>query len=193
MTNGSQNSYRFTFWLSLFAALLVFVPIAILSGFILLAKIIGISLLVLLIIAMRNWFRLARKKNNRVERIQLNANDLFLLYQIIPAFKSWSVSDQRILTDQIGLFLAEVRFVGPWSSKAQLTVALVSALASWESGYTNKQHWTLHYVVENAFYFEQVPATSLFIPTSPMVGNDISTLQRNEIITKFRAGMAHLK
>ena len=62
MTNGSLSSYRFSFWLPLFAVILILIPICILSGLIGLAKICGVSILILLIVAMRNWFSLARKK-----------------------------------------------------------------------------------------------------------------------------------
>ena len=106
MISGSLNNYRFSFWLPLFAILLILIPVFIVSGLIGLAKISGILVLVLLILAMRKWFSIARSKNNRVERVQLNANDLFVLQQMIPSYKNWSVSDQRILIDQTGLFLA---------------------------------------------------------------------------------------
>ncbi len=120
MTNGSLNSYRFSFWIPLFAGLLILVPIFIWSGFISLAKIDGFVVLLLLLVAMRKWFALAKTNNNRVERIQLSANDLFLLQQIIPAFKKWSVAEQRILIDQIGLFLAEAQFKGAGHPKHSL-------------------------------------------------------------------------
>ena len=106
MTNGSLNNYRFSFWLPLFAGLLILIPICIWSGLISLAKFLGVSVLLLLIFAMRKWFQLARLQNNRVARIELTTNDLFMLKQINPAYLSWSVSDQRVLIDQIGLFLA---------------------------------------------------------------------------------------
>ena len=83
MTNGSLNSYRFYFWIPLFAGLLILIPIFIWSGFISLAKIDGFVVLILLLLAMRNWFALARTNNNRVARVQLSTNDLFLLRQII--------------------------------------------------------------------------------------------------------------
>ena len=125
MISGSLNNYRFSFWLPLFAILLILIPVFIVSGLIGLAKISGILVLVLLILAMRKWFSIARSKNNRVERVQLNANDLFVLQQMIPSYKNWSVSDQRILIDQTGLFLAEVNFMGTWNPKTQLSVAIL--------------------------------------------------------------------
>ena len=193
MTNGSLNSYRFSFWLPLFAGLLILIPICILSGLIGLAKISGISILILLIIAMRNWFSLARKKNNRVERIQLTTNDLFMLKQITPAFPNWSGSDQRVLIDQIGLFLAEVRFTGAWTPKLQLTVAFMSVCATWDSNYLNKQHWTLSYNEEASFYFDQAPNVTYTIPTGPMLEHDLIALQNNEFIAALQKGIASLK
>jgi hypothetical protein len=164
MTNGSLNSYRFSFWLPLFAGLLMLVPIFIWSGFISLAKIDGFAILILLLLAMRKWFALARTNNNRVERVQLSTNDLFLLQQIIPAFKNWPSSKQRILTDQLGLFLAEVQFSGVWTPKAQFTTGVAAALATWDAGYINKQQWVLCASEADTYYIAAAPSALLQVP-----------------------------
>jgi hypothetical protein len=191
MINGSLNNYRFSFWLPLFAILLILIPIFIGSGLIGLAKISGILVLVLLILAMRKWFSIARSKNNRVERVQLNANDLFILQQMTPSFKNWPVADQRILIDQIGLFLAEVNFMGTWIPKAQLSVAFMAVCATWKSGYANKQHWKLYSTDNTTFYFDQYPNDSYTIPKSPFTEKDILELQNNEWIRSLQKGIPH--
>jgi hypothetical protein len=193
MTNGSLNNYRFSFWLPLFAGLLILIPICIWSGLISLAKFLGVSVLLLLIFAMRKWFQLARLQNNRIARIELTTNDLFMLKQINPAYLSWSGSDQRVLIDQIGLFLAEVRFQGPWTPKAQLTVAFMSVCATWNSSYTNRQHWTLCCTEAATFYFEQAPNVFFSIPTNPMPNQDLSALQNNDFIRALQKGLESQK
>lgn len=193
MTNGLLNNYRFSFWLPLFAGLLILIPICIWSGLIGLAKLLGVSVLLLLIFAMRKWFQLARIHNNRVARIQLTTNDLFILKQINPSFSSWPGSDQRILIDQVGLFLAEVRFTGAWTPKAQLSVAFMSICATWNSSYINRQHWTLYYKEEASFYFEQAPNTIYSIPTSPLPEQDLLALQNNDFIATLQKGIKSLK
>ena len=193
MTNGLLSNYRFSFWLPLFAGLLILIPICIWSGLIGLAKFLGVSVLLLLIFAMRKWFQLARLQNNRVARIQLTTNDLFILKQINPAYLNWSSSDQRVLIDQIGLFLAEVRFSGPWTPKEQLAVAFMSICATWNSSYTNRQHWTLCYKDAATFYLEQAPHTVYSIPLNPLSEQDLSGLQNNDFIGPFKKGLESLK
>jgi hypothetical protein len=186
MTNGSLNSYRFSFWIPLFAGLLILVPVFIWSGFISLAKIDGFAVLLLLVIAMRKWFTLARTNNNRVERIQLSANDLFLLQQIIPSFKNWPAAEQRILVDQIGLFLAEVQFKGTWTSKAQFTIGVAVALATWDHGYINKQQWVLCASENDTYYIAQAPTAILKTPVFASSAKSLSALLDSESVLALK-------
>ena len=186
MTNGSLNSYRFSFWIPLFAGLLILVPVFIWSGFISLAKIDGFAALLLLLVAMRKWFSLARTNNNRVERIQLSANDLFLLQQIIPSFKNWPAAEQRILVDQIGLFLAEVQFKGTWTSKAQFTIGVAVALATWDHGYINKQQWVLCTSENDTYYIAQDPTVILKTPVFASSAKSLSALLDSESVLALK-------
>jgi Ca2+/Na+ antiporter len=186
MTNGSLNSYRFSFWIPLFAGLLILVPVFIWSGFISLAKIDGFAVLLLLLVAMRKWFSLARTNNNRVERIQLSANDLFLLQQIIPSFKNWPAAEQRILVDQIGLFLAEVQFKGTWTSKAQFTIGVAVALATWDHGYINKQQWVLCTSENDTYYIDQNPTAILKTPVFASSAKSLSALLDSESVLALK-------
>lgn len=186
MTNGLLNSYRFSFWIPLFAGLLILVPVFIWSGFISLAKIDGIAVLLLLLFAMRKWFALARSNNNRVERIQLSANDLFLLQQIIPSFKNWPAAEQRILVDQIGLFLAEVQFKGTWTSKAQFTIGIAVALATWDHGYINKQQWVLCASENDTYYIAQDPKAILNTPVFAASAKSLSALLDSESVLALK-------
>ena len=186
MTNGSLNSYRFSFWIPLFAGLLILVPVFIWSGFISLAKIDGFAVLLLLLFAMRKWFALARTNNNRVERIQLSANDLFLLQQIIPSFKNWPAAEQRILVDQIGLFLAEVQFKGTWTSKAQFTIGVAVALATWDHGYINKQQWVLCASENDTYYIAQAPTAILKAPVFASSAKSLAALLDSESVLTLK-------
>ena len=192
MTNGSLNSYRFYFWIPLFAGLLILIPIFIWSGFISLAKIDGFVVLILLLVAMRNWFALARTNNNRVERIQLSANDLFLLQQIIPSFKNWPAAEQRILVDQIGLFLAEVQFKGSWTPKAQFTIGVAVALATWDLGYINKQQWVLCASENDTYYIAQDPTSILKVPVFASSLQSLSALRNSESVLVLKKVIEHL-
>jgi hypothetical protein len=151
MTSGSLNKFRFSFWLPYFAILLLLIPILIWQEFIFLAKLSGIITLLGLLVALKQWFSVARQINNRVERYILNINELYILESILPAFKSWSVADQKVLKDQLGIVLSEIRFSGQSELQDKFTAAVQLVLASWGTGYINKQAWSLDFNInENA-------------------------------------------
>jgi hypothetical protein len=151
-----------------------------------LAKIDGFAVLLLLLVAMRKWFALARTNNNRVERIQLSANDLFLLQQIIPSYKNWPTAEQRILVDQIGLFLAEAQFKGIWTSKAQFTVGVAVALATWDHGYINKQQWVFCTSENDTYYIAQDPTALLKTPVFASSAKSLSALLDSESVLALK-------
>lgn len=187
MTSGSPNNYRFKFWLSLFALLLSSIPLFIWLDFFLLAKLTGILVLVLLLFAMRKWFAQARSNNNRVERVVLSTNDLFLLKQILPAYRTFDSSDQRILNDQLGLFLAEVRFKGEWSMKLQMMAGIIVVLATWQNGYTNKQSWTFVLNEEQSVFLEDYPQINFVISEDSLKGASLAALRQHEAIASLHA------
>ena len=167
MTSGSLNKFRFNFWLPYFAILLLLIPILIWQEFIFLAKLSGIITLLGLLVALRQWFAVARKINNRVERYVLNTNELYLLESILPAFKSWSVSDQKVLKDQLGIVLSEIRFSGDSELQDKFTAVLQLVLANWGEGYSNKQNWLLDFKAnENACNLEVNNLSITSIPTN---------------------------
>lgn len=186
MTNGLQNNYRFSFWLPLFAGLLILIPFFIALDLITLAKCSGIIVLILLLVALRKWFALARINNNRVERIVLTINDLYMLKQLLPAYNNLSNADQRILTDQLGLFLAEVQFKGNWSPSSIFSVGILSVLASWQEGYQNKQHWVFCTTETAAFYIEKQPSQLFDLPSAPINAVDLSTLLKHDAVLHFK-------
>ncbi|MFM6935376.1 MAG: hypothetical protein ACKOXP_08025 [Flavobacteriales bacterium] len=109
-SNHHHLSYRFPFWLTVIFLLLIFIPLAILSDFMIVAKISGVLCLVMVLLAMKYWFSIAKKKSGVRDRVVLTKNDLFELERIFPAMKSWNKGDLRILKDRIGVLLANVEF-----------------------------------------------------------------------------------
>ena len=106
MSNSKNLKYRFPLWIAVFFLLLILVPFGILMNIILLAKVAGILSTVFLIIAIRFWFAVAKNRNNKIDRIMLNTNDMFDLLKSFPVLKLWSKSDMQVLKDRIGILLA---------------------------------------------------------------------------------------
>jgi len=111
MSNTKKLKYRFPFWIAVFFCLLILVPIGILLNVIMVAKVAGILATILLIIAIRFWFSVAKNRNKKIDRIVLNTNDVFTLMQLFPIFKHWKNSDMQILKDRIGIILANYSLV----------------------------------------------------------------------------------
>ena len=106
MSNTKNLKYRFPLWIAVFFLLLILVPFGILMKIILLAKVAGILSTIFLIIAIRFWFSVAKNRNNKIDRIMLNTNDMFDLLKAFPVLKLWPKSDMQVLKDRIGILLA---------------------------------------------------------------------------------------
>ena len=102
--------YRFPLWLTIFFLLLILIPIFIFSDQLFLAKIIGVSCLILVIIALRIWLVISRINSSKVGRIVLNKNQLFDLERKYTFLNKLSHSNRQILFHRTGLLLAEISF-----------------------------------------------------------------------------------
>ena len=111
MSNSKKINYRFPFWIAVFFCLLSLVPFGILINVIIVAKVAGILATILLIIAIRFWFSVAKNRNKKIDRIVLNTNDVYTLIQLFPILKHWTNSDMQILKDRTGIVLANYSLV----------------------------------------------------------------------------------
>ena len=106
------KEYRFSFWIAVFSFLLIAIPIRVIYlKSMSLAKFFGILLVILLILALKIWFSVAKNRNDIVPRVVLNKNDLFDLNKDFKDFLTLSSSDRDILVNRIGLLLSKVKFV----------------------------------------------------------------------------------
>ena len=106
------KQYRFSFWIAVFSFLLIAIPISVIYvESMSLAKFFGILLVLLLIIALKIWFSVAKNRNDIIPRVVLNKNDLFDLNKDFKDFLTLSSSDRDILVNRIGLLLSKVKFV----------------------------------------------------------------------------------
>jgi hypothetical protein len=102
----TRVNYRFPLWLTVIFLLLILVPCAILTNYIILAKLSGLLCLLIVIIALRFWFRAAKLNSNIKDRVILNKNDWFDIGRLYPSVYKWNKKEVSILMDRIGLILA---------------------------------------------------------------------------------------
>ena len=123
-TNQTNYSYRFPFWLAVIFLCLITVPVSVMLGNISIAKIAGVLTTVLLVFAIRFWFSISKKRNNKIDRIVLNANDIFDLVRYFPFLKSWNKSELTILKDRIGIILSRYPILGTDQLVADKEIAI---------------------------------------------------------------------
>ena len=103
--------YRFPLWLTIFFLLLILIPILIFSNEFFLAKLSGISCLILVIVALRIWLNISRVNSSKVERVVLNYNQIYDLERKYTFLKTLSNSNRQVLFHRTGLLLAELVFI----------------------------------------------------------------------------------
>ena len=149
------TEYRFSFWIAVFSFLLISIPFSVIViENLQLAKIFGSALVILLIIALRFWFSVARNRNNIVPRVVLNKNDLFDLNKDFSSFKSISSEDKDIVLSRIGILLSRVKFVNGNNQLLDRREAIQTAYI-----YVC-EHWTDDFVVDNDWVFSLTKVAS---------------------------------
>ena len=104
-----EGKARFSFWLIIFFILLLSVPILLKSDFKLLAKVIGVFVVLILSIALWTWRKQTIRNVTRKGRVSLNLNDKYWLNENILFYRNLSKKAKIIFEDRIGLFLAEIK------------------------------------------------------------------------------------
>ncbi len=97
-------------WIIIFALLLISVPILIIAEYVLLAKLIGIVLVVLVTIAIRFWVGRANKMTKATTVIKLNADNRFIIDKYYPSYKSMSNKERLEFESEIIYLLQHVLF-----------------------------------------------------------------------------------
>ena len=97
-------------WIIIFALLLLSVPVLIVAGYVFLAKLLGIVLVVLVSVAIRFWVGRANKMTKAASVIKLNADNRFVIDKYYPAYKSMSSKERLEFESEIVFLLQHVLF-----------------------------------------------------------------------------------
>jgi hypothetical protein len=103
-----HGRYRFIFWITLFSLLLSNIIFLIVIDLILIAKILGVMLVVTLVIALSIWRNQVKNKSNMLPRIPININDRFWLREHILFYRNLNNQDKQIFENRLGLILSNV-------------------------------------------------------------------------------------
>lgn len=97
-------------WIIIFALLLISVPVLIIAEYVLLAKLIGIVLVVLVTIAIRLWVGRANNMTKATTVIKLNADNRFIIDKYYPSYKNMSSKERLEFESEIIYLLQHVLF-----------------------------------------------------------------------------------
>jgi len=75
---------------------------------------------------------------------------------------------------------------GSWEPKAQFSIGAAVILATWGSGYTNKQHWVLCAQDDFFFYREEYPDAKMKLPEFPLVNATMTDLLQSDAILDLK-------
>lgn len=107
-SNNNRSSYRFPFWLTVIFLLLVLVPVSLYVGQFQVAKFSGVLCLLVVLAALKFWFKMARLNAGVNERVILTRNDWFEIERFYPSVRTWNKAETAVLKDRIGMMLANV-------------------------------------------------------------------------------------
>lgn len=146
MVFNKITEYRFPFWIAVFSFLLISIPFSVMVLENLpLAKVLGAMLVILLLVALRFWFSVARNRNNIVPRVVLNKNDLFDLNKDFSSFKSISSEDKDIILNRIGILLSRVKFVNGNNQllerREAIQTAYIYVCENWTDDFVVNANW----------------------------------------------------
>lgn len=107
-SNNNRLSYRFPFWLTVIFLLLVLVPVCLYMEQFQVAKVSGVLCLLVVLAALKFWFKTARLNAGVNERVILTRNDWFEMERHYPSIRNWDKAEISVLKDRIGVMLANV-------------------------------------------------------------------------------------
>jgi len=90
--------------------LLVAIPFLLLLKVVVLAKIMGVIMIILTTVAIRFWLHRANKLRTRGERVKFTINERYFLNEHFPLYKRLSSQDRNKLEERVGLMLSEISF-----------------------------------------------------------------------------------
>jgi hypothetical protein len=178
--NKNRMNYRFPFWLTVIFLLLILIPFAILMNNIIIAKLSGVLCLLVVIIAMRFWFRAAKMNSDVKDRVILNNNDWFDLERIYPSIYKWNKKELSILKDRIGLMMANSEIRNNQnelcSRKEAIEIAFQICVYYWEENTIPLNNTCIYIGEDSTLYIRNIENNEVIVHVSLGFSNSFESL-----------------
>ena len=99
---------KFVGWILLFFLLLIAIPLLLVLGWVVPAKILGVLTVLALSFSVRYWLYRTKKEFDPKERIRINLNDRFWMKKEFIFYNEMSQANKKIFEDRIGIILSKV-------------------------------------------------------------------------------------
>jgi hypothetical protein len=90
--------------------LLIAIPFLLVSGMVVPAKVLGMTLVILSWIALRVWLRRIIRKKLSPDIVRFNANHRYFLNEISPVYRNMPKGEQKMLEKRMGKLISELQF-----------------------------------------------------------------------------------
>jgi hypothetical protein len=101
---------KFIRWICIFTCLLAAVPLLAANGQLVLAKVVGVALILIVSIALRIWLRNANRIKMSPDAIKFTINDRFSLAEWSPLYKVSSRVTKKEIEKRLGKLVSELAF-----------------------------------------------------------------------------------
>lgn len=142
MAVKSSSKFHFQFWVIFFFVSLVLVSVLLSFHQVVIAKILGVLIVLAISILVRVWLKKVSRVKQRPDSIHIGINEQFWLKEHSEFYRSASVSDRKTIETRIGLFLTKISVEEEGKSVPSKETCLFIAISAIEF-YFSRPFWDL--------------------------------------------------
>ena len=192
MAVKSSSKFHFQYWVIFFFVSLVLVSVLLTFHQVVIAKILGVVIVLTISILVRVWLKKVSRVKQRPDSIHIGINEQFWLKENSEFFRLVSVSDRKTIETRIGLFLTKICIEEEGKPVPTKELCLSIALSAVEF-YFSKPFWDLG--LFSSISIETLGGNSDYeieVPSIKISPNFIASSEMNSIWKKIeRISLSH--
>jgi hypothetical protein len=192
MAVKSSSKFHFQYWVIFFFVSLVLVSVLLTFHQVVIAKILGVVIVLTISILVRVWLKKVSRVKQRPDSIHIGINEQFWLKENSEFFRLASVSDRKTIETRIGLFLTKISIEEEGKPVPTKELCLSIALSAVEF-FFSKPFWDLG--LFSSISIETLGGNSDYeieVPSIKISPNFIASSEMNSIWEKIeRISLSH--
>ena len=180
MALPTSSKFHFKFWILFFFSALCMVPLLISLEQFVLAKVLGIIVVVTISVMVRVWLKKVAMVKQRPDSIRIGINEQFWLKEHSEFYRSASVSDRKVIETRLGLMLTKISFQVEGASIPSKELCLSIGLSAVRY-FFNRPFWDLGlfsmvHVVPNQQHKHTLKESVIYLDESLVASNDLDAI-----------------